>query len=133
MSLTRHFVRLMDVMGKMLDKEVSGRVDGTSVVASEDVRPALCALTGAPLPKADALAGMKEHNAPVLATRDGRWKLLINADGRRPELYDIPSDPEELHNVATQQPAIVAVLKQKVSAWQTALPATPGRDKFRRY
>jgi len=63
--------------------------------------------------------------SPILAIRDGRWKLLINPDRSRVELYDIPADPTEMNNLAAQQPAVVEQLSSRVLAWQKTLPPGP--------
>ena len=65
------------------------------------------------------------HKSPRLAIRYGKWKLLMNPDRSRVELYDIPNDPSEWHNVAQDQPAVVETLAKKVLAWQKTLPAGP--------
>ncbi len=61
----------------------------------------------------------------MLAIRDGKWKLLMNPDHSRIELYDIPTDPTELDNVADQHPDVVNELSTKVLEWQKTLPPGP--------
>ena len=61
--------------------------------------------------------------------RDGDWKLLVNHDGRGAELYDIPRDPAEQHNVASDHADLVKDLTAKALAWQKSLPPSPARDK----
>ncbi len=63
--------------------------------------------------------------SPMLAIRDGRWKLLMNPDRSRVELYDIPNDPSEMNNLAGSQPTVVAKLSDQVLAWQRTLPPGP--------
>ena len=41
--------------------------------------------------------------SPNVAVRDGDWKLLLNADGRNRQLYNLKTDPEETANVADKQ------------------------------
>jgi N-acetylgalactosamine-6-sulfatase len=65
------------------------------------------------------------HKSPMLAIRDGNWKLLMNPDGKRVELYDIPNDPTELDNVAVQHPDVVRRLSAKLLHWQGTLPVSP--------
>lgn len=56
-------------------------------------------------------------NLPDLAVRQGKWKLLCDYDGSRPELYDLNNDLEEQHNLADQQPSKVKLLRQQVTTW----------------
>lgn len=134
----------------------AGRVDDTSIVAAVDWLPTVCGLAGVRLPDdlnpdgedmSQALLGKPKerskplmwewrfrifgemvHKSPMLAIRDGKWKLLMNPDRSRVELYDIPADPTELDNVAVQHPDVVERLSQTVLKWQNTLPAGPVED-----
>ncbi|HEV8130561.1 MAG TPA: sulfatase-like hydrolase/transferase [Acidobacteriota bacterium] len=134
-------------------KVPAGRVDETSVVAGVDFLPTLCKLTGVEIPAGHALDGedmsdvlrgkprarvkplMWEwrfrifgelfHRSPALAIREGDWKLLLNPDRSRVELYDIPRDPTQLNNLADKHPDVVARLSEKVLNWQKSLPLGP--------
>jgi arylsulfatase A-like enzyme len=131
----------------------SGRIDETSVVAGCDLLPTVCKLAGADIPKEHALdgedvsdillgpsrprtkplywnwrfriAGEVFHHSPMLAIRDGDFKLLMNADKSRVELYDIPRDPTQLSNLAEKHPDVVARLSEKLLAWNKTLPEGP--------
>jgi arylsulfatase A-like enzyme len=131
----------------------AGRIDGTSVVAGVDLLPTVCRLVGVPTPAdvsldgedmSDVLLGQARrrrtplmwewrfrvfgepfHRSPILAIRDGDWKLLMNPDRSRVELYDVPRDPAQLNNIASHRPDVVARLGEKVLAWQKSLPAGP--------
>jgi hypothetical protein len=61
----------------------------------------------------------------MLGIRSGRWKLLVNPNRDRVELYDVPSDPMELNNRAEGHPEVVAPLYERVVHWQSTLPAGP--------
>jgi arylsulfatase A-like enzyme len=63
------------------------------------------------------------NRSPMLAIRDGDWKLLFNPDNSRTELYNIPNDPAEQDNLADQQKEVVARLREQSLAWQKTLPA----------
>ena len=65
------------------------------------------------------------HKSPMLAIRDGDWKLLLNPDRSRVELYDIPRDPTQLNNVAEHHADVVERLAAQVLAWQQTLPEGP--------
>ena len=131
----------------------ANRVDDTSVVAAVDFLPTLCRLTGITLPAetkpdgedvSDILCGQARpratplfwewrfgivgepfHRSPILAIREGDWKLLLNPDRSRVELYDIPRDPTQLSNTAKDHPEIVERLANKALAWQATLPKGP--------
>jgi len=131
----------------------AGKVDDTSIVAGVDWLPTVCSLAGVKLPKglnpdgedmSAALLGKPKprtrplmwewrfrifgdmaHKCPMLAIRDGKWKLLMNPDRSRIELYVIPRDPTELDNVADQHPDIVKKLSERLLKWQKTLPAGP--------
>lgn len=131
----------------------AGRVDDSSVVAGADFLPTVCRLTGVPLPQDLTLdgedrsavllgkpqertkplfwewrfriAGPVVNSSPILAIREGKWKLLLNPDRSRVELYDIPADPGQLANLADRHPQVVEELAGKVLAWQKTLPSGP--------
>jgi arylsulfatase A-like enzyme len=71
--------------------------------------------TGYPYPKGD-------DKSPNLAVREGDWKLLLNADGTGPELYQLTKDPNEASNVAAGNPDIAARLAAKALEWRKSLP-----------
>jgi N-acetylgalactosamine-6-sulfatase len=130
-----------------------GRVDNTSVVAGVDWLPTIAALAGVDATDDSSLDGedmsqallgrpqdrarplMWEwrfrifgdmvHRCPMLAIREGRWKLLMNPDRSRIELYDIPKDPTELDNVAGRHREVVDRLSRAVLAWHKTLPEGP--------
>ena len=131
----------------------AGRIDDTSILAAIDWLPTVCQIAGATVPIAPAIdgedfsdilwhgprartrplywetrypvTGDAVHQSPSLAIRSGNWKLLINRDGTRPELYDLRRDPVEIDNVASQQAPVVAALSEQVLAWSHSLPPGP--------
>jgi arylsulfatase A-like enzyme len=60
--------------------------------------------------------------SPQLAIRDGKWKLLINANGEGAELYDMSSDRGESTNVASEHAEETTRLKAAVIDWRRSLP-----------
>jgi N-acetylgalactosamine-6-sulfatase len=139
----------------------AGRIDEQSVLAGCDLLPTVCKLAGAEIPKEHTLdgedvtdillgtprtrkadlywnwrfriAGEVVHHSPMLAIRAGDFKLLMNPDKSRVELYDIPRDPTQLANVAEKHPEVVERLTAKLLAWHTGLPegpTDPGADKL---
>ena len=67
---------------------------------------------------------------PPLCVRDGDWKLFVRHDGQGAQLFNIPKDAAEKHDVAVAHPEVVKELTAKVLAWAKTLPASPARDKF---
>jgi N-acetylgalactosamine-6-sulfatase len=135
---------------RCLGRTPAGRVDNETVAAGVDWLPTICrlagvdgpdeadldgedvsrALLGRPVQRRKPLMwewrfrvfGDMVHKCPMLAIRQGRWKLLMNPDRSRVELYDIPNDPTELDNVADRHDAVVQELSEKVLVWQKTLP-----------
>ena len=66
--------------------------------------------------------GKAEFKSPTLAIRDGRWKLLINPDGSRAELYDLEEDPAETKNRALEKSKLTRKLSTLVLSWRKTLP-----------
>jgi arylsulfatase A-like enzyme len=134
-------------------KVAEGKIDETSVVAGVDWLPSVCKLAGIEIPAGHKLDGedvsdifrgnsraratqlMWEwrfrifgepfHQSPMLAIRDGDWKLLLNPDRSRVELYDVKKDLTQLNNVAEKHTDVVARLSERVLAWQKELPSGP--------
>ena len=63
--------------------------------------------------------------SPMLAIRLANWKLLLNPDGSRVELYDVVADPGESQNLADVNPDVTADLSAQALAWAASLPAGP--------
>lgn len=63
-----------------------------------------------------------DSQSPNLAIREGDWKLLVNADGTRAELYHLLEDPHEQASRVSAQPGITARLKKAVLEWRESLP-----------
>lgn len=66
--------------------------------------------------------GPPEDRWPDLAVLDGRWKLLLQEDGTRPQLYDVITDPSESTNLAAGRRRMVERLSRSLLAWNAALP-----------
>ena len=63
--------------------------------------------------------------SPNLAIREDDWKLLINDDGTRTELYDLGASEREYDNVAGKHPDVAKRLSEKLLTWRKALPVLP--------
>src|SRR5581483_11998474 len=60
--------------------------------------------------------------SPLHSIESGHYRYV---DAPRPELYDDAADPEEKHDLAGQQPATLAVLKDKLQSLLKSNPFTP--------
>lgn len=142
----------------------AGRVDTKSVLTAVDLLPTVCGFAGVNVPgdlKSDGeavndillgqsrlrtkpimwewrfnIAGDTLNRSPMLSIREGDYKLLLNPDRSRVELYDIPHDSSELNNLAEKKPELVRSMSEKVLAWQKTLPPgriepTAGRNDYR--
>jgi arylsulfatase A-like enzyme len=66
--------------------------------------------------------------SPNLAVRDGKWKLLIDADGTAAQLYDLASDNNETRDLSADEPDVTRRLRAAALAWRKSLPA-PANEK----
>lgn len=133
----------------------AGRRDETSVLGGVDFMPTICKLAGVTVPPSvqpdgedvsDIWLGKsrprtrplfwewlfrvqgEDYTPPMLAVRDGGWKLFVNHNGTGAQLFNIPNDIGEEHDVASAQPEVVKALTQKALAWAQALPPSKARD-----
>ncbi len=65
------------------------------------------------------------NRSPNVAMRDGSWKLLVNADGSGPELYDLATDRNETTNLVSSRPSVSASMKEAALKWRASLPTPP--------
>lgn len=129
-----------------------GSVNSESLLSGVDLVPSLLKLAGRPLPTgvnfdgvdlASTLTGHStagrekplfwkrppdrpgppEATWPDLAVREGAWKLLINEDGSKAELFDLTADPGESKNLAEEHPDLVERLRGVVMEWNRGLPS----------
>ena len=63
-----------------------------------------------------------------MAIRDGDWKLLLNPDRSRIELYAVREDPTELDNRAREHADTVERLAERALAWRAGLPSALPTD-----
>lgn len=131
----------------LMTKEAGGSRNTESVFSAIDLVPSLLRLGGAEVPSdaqldgedlLDTLLGRStaSRSAPIfwsrppdrksfydfkdlpdLAVRDGRWKLLCDYDGARPELYDLEQDPSESANLANTHPKETNRLRTLATDW----------------
>ena len=136
----------------------AGKRDETSVIAGVDFLPTICKLTGVGVPEnvqpdgedvSDIWLGKSRPRAkplywewlfnvaggadggympPMLTVRDGDWKLFVNHNGSGAQLFNIPRDVSEEHDVASEHPDVVESLTARALAWARSLPPSPARD-----
>jgi arylsulfatase A-like enzyme len=130
-----------------------GTVDNNSVLSAVDLFPTFCSLASVDIPDdsklnredvSDIFAGNSRarkaplmwdwrfqipghvmHKSPRLAIRDGEWKLLMNPDKSRVELYNISNDPSEMNNMAKRNAVVTKRLIAKLVKWNAELPESP--------
>jgi arylsulfatase A-like enzyme len=130
----------------------AGRTDDISVISALDLLPTFCRLAGVEPPAGGdgqdvgaALRGQVQGRrgtlyfeygrdpasfkfpggrgrSPVLALREGAWKLLSDHAGGEVELYDLHRDPHEEQDCAAQHPEVAARLKADLLRWWEARP-----------
>lgn len=133
----------------------AGKVDDRSVLSAVDLFPTICAIGSASVPadakldgldvsaawrgtplakrgplfweygRNDAFFKFGPDRSPSLAVRRDNWKLLVNPDGARPELYDLANDTMEANNLAAAKPELTRELVALVQAWRSTWPKTP--------
>jgi N-acetylgalactosamine-6-sulfatase len=129
------------------------QVDDTTVISGVDLLPSICrlanvrlpddilldgeallaALRGTPMQRETPLmweyrfrvAGAPINHSPTLAIREGKWKLLMNPDRSRTELYDLGRSSLEVDNVADQYPDVAERLAGHLLRWHATLPPSP--------
>lgn len=69
--------------------------------------------------------GRPLDKSPMLAMRRDRWKLLMNPDKSRVELYDLINDPSELDNKVLDEPELTKFMSAELLSWKSKLPDGP--------
>ena len=72
--------------------------------------------------KSFAYPKSERHRSPVLAVRDGNWKLLVNSNGSGVQLFDLAADPHETEDLSHQQSEVAGRLRAMALAWRRELP-----------
>ena len=54
--------------------------------------------------------------------RSGEWKLLMDADGSKVELYNIAKDSAETTNLQAAEEKLTKEVRGKLLAWWKSLP-----------
>jgi arylsulfatase A-like enzyme len=125
----------------------AGKVDDKSVMSVVDFVPTIASLTGTKVTtnyisdgrdvsdvlkgkkqasqkdlywyyNNNPIPGKKENVSPTLAIRSGNWKLLMEIDGSKTQLYNLKTDHRETKDVSSEQKTITAELSMKLKKWQ---------------
>jgi|GEM_PF-578304 len=97
-----------------------------------DLAPTVLALLGLPSePLHEGRSLLEPRSPPVVSFTDyralqlavhasdarGDWKLILDVDASRAELYDLTRDPAEAHDLAASEPDVTARLTRFLTAW----------------
>jgi len=127
-----------------------GRVDTQSIVTAVDLLPTFAEAAGATLPegyKSDGQSvlsllkggtskrekpmfwewryGKSDGKEPMLAVREGPWKLFVHQHNNSVELYNVMLDRNETRDVSELHPEMVKSMKALALDWKKTLPVEP--------
>lgn len=128
----------------------AGRADTESIVTAVDLLPTFADVAGATLPNEyqsdgqSVLAllkggtverekpmfwewryGKDQNTKPMLAVREGPWKLFLHQQDGSVELYNVMRDRAETMDLASQYPERVKRLSALAIEWKKTLPEQP--------
>lgn len=124
----------------------AGQTNEKSVMCTVDLFPSLCKITGIGLPATYKLDGEdmsktmlgngqtkrknplfwmfgkhlsleRRQNSPYIAMRNGKWKLLIDADGANAQLYNLDTDRSETINLVEKEKNVAKKMSAQAIAW----------------
>lgn len=127
----------------------AGKVNSTHVMSVVDLVPTITKLTGSQTPtdfisdgidesgvllgkkqttqkdlywyyNNNPVPGKQENISPTLAIRSGQWKLLMEPDGTKKQLYNLEKDHRETINLVSKEPKLTAALTSKLYSWYSA-------------
>ena len=110
----RQLVRLIDVYPTVMG--MLG-LEAPPTAMGEDLTPQILGGASTPIDR-QALAEANIYGPPRLALQTDRYKLIEQADGTKPELYDLSDDPNEQRDL-TVSPASTKRLKSMKRALDT--------------
>jgi arylsulfatase A-like enzyme len=120
-------VDLLPTLAKVAGVAVPAGADGidlSPIMAGKPMgkRPALFWAYGKAGKRLPPQPAMPRDIAPVYATRDGKWKLLMDPGGSNVQLYDLDADPGEATDVARRQSKVRDRMRAGLDRWIAALP-----------
>ena len=108
---------ILPTLAELAGAKVPPGLDGTSMARS---------LRGEPQPTHDFFYWEFHERGFQQAVRMGKWKALRLTVGAPLELYDLQSDPGEVHNVAPAHPGVVAQIESFLRTARTPSQRWPG-------
>ena len=113
-------VRLTDIMPTVLEllglsRQATDGVSLARVVKGESLSRDLESYS-------ESLYPLRFGWSGIYALRDSRFKFI---DAPTPELYDLATDPLELHNIVHERPAVAAAMRRRVRAIAASNSAAP--------
>lgn len=128
----------------------AGRADTQSIVTAVDLLPTFAEVAGAKLPsgyQSDGQSvlsllkggtsprekpmfwewryGKESCKKPMLAVREGPWKLFVHQHNDTVELYNVMLDRAETRDVSELHPEMVKSMKMLALEWKATLPEQP--------
>ena len=113
-------VRLTDIMPTVLEllglsRQATDGVSLARVVKGESLSRDLESYS-------ESLYPLRFGWSGIYALRDSRFKFI---DAPTPELYDLATDPLELHNIVHERPAVAAAMRRRVRAIAASNSSAP--------
>ncbi len=135
----------------------AGKIDTTTPLTAVDLLPTLCAIAQAKPPADYSSDGIDQTAAlfgttttirnkptfwqwqtpskngdtwPMLAVRDGKWKMIVGKDFTHIELFHFPDDGFEKTNVSEKEPNEVKRLTDLLNNWTATLPQNAATNCF---
>jgi len=117
------FVDVMPTLADIAGTSVTGKIDGLSVLPTllgpkAQGRQQTHEFMYWELPRYDAKGNVRKE-LPAAAVRVGDWKVVRPKPDAKLELYDLKKDPGETHDVAAENPAIMARIEEYLKTART--------------
>jgi arylsulfatase A-like enzyme len=123
-----HGVDLLPTLARVAGASVPAGADGVDLSpvlagkAVERQQPLFWAYGKEGASRQPGVPSQPHDVSPRFAVREGNWKLLAEAGGSAPQLYDLSADPSEAREVGAQNPGVRDRLLARLKAWMASLP-----------
>jgi arylsulfatase A-like enzyme len=120
----RGFVDLLDLAPTLADLfGVRGRGGSGSTFEGQSLLPMLYGAPGKPV-----LLARSRASRPRYSFRHGPLKYVYESGTGNEELYDVPADPAESHDLAGEDPVRTAYFRQALQRWLLRLQPEEGEE-----